>query len=45
MAKKTRNIDIEEDIWLEAKIEALKEGITLQEWVSRAIQRELEAKK
>jgi hypothetical protein len=38
-------LDIEESIFTEAKIHAIKQGITLKEFLTRAIVHELEAAK
>jgi hypothetical protein len=39
--KKLVNIRLDLDLWHEARVASVKEGITLQEWLTRAIQREL----
>lgn len=35
--------NIDPDVWVEARIEAIKQGITLGEYVTKALRNELEA--
>lgn len=37
MAKKMVNIRLEESVWRQAKMEALKNDMTLQDWVTYAL--------
>jgi predicted HicB family RNase H-like nuclease len=40
--KKTINIQVDPELWKQAKVEAAKEGITLQEWLDKAIREKLD---
>lgn len=35
-------VDVDEDLWREAKIQALREKMALQDWVAKALQNELQ---
>jgi len=37
MAKKMVNIRLDEDLWKQAKMDAARQGFTLQEWLTLAI--------
>lgn len=37
MAKKIINIRLDDDLWKQAKIDAARQGLTLQEWLTLAI--------
>lgn len=36
MAKKMINIRLDEDLWKQFKVDAAKQGMTLQDWISLA---------
>jgi len=38
MAKKMVNIRLDEDLWKQARLEALKQESTMQEWLTLAIE-------
>ncbi len=42
MAKKIINIRLEELIWKDAKLGAVGQGVTLQDWLTEAIQEKLD---
>ena len=37
MVKRIRNIRIEDEVWYKARLDALRNGMTLQDWVSTLI--------
>jgi predicted HicB family RNase H-like nuclease len=41
MDKKIINIRLDSELWKEAKLQAIKEDKTLQEWITEAIQKKL----
>jgi len=43
--EKQFNIDVDEDLWASAKIEAIRQKIDLKEFVAQAIRNELEKAK
>lgn len=42
MAKKMVNIRLDEDLWKQAKLDAVRQELTLQDWVALAIIRLLD---
>jgi len=45
MAKKVINIKLGDELWQQARIEALKQGVTMQDWLTDAIQQKLQSSK
>jgi len=45
MPKKQINIDVDSVLWHNAKVDAVKNNITLQDWLDQAIRAKLEAKR
>lgn len=43
MMKKIINIRLDSELWKQAKIQAIKEGKTLQEWITEAIKEKLDS--
>lgn len=41
--KKIINIRLDSELWKQAKIQAIKEGKTLQEWITEAIKEKLDS--
>jgi len=40
-----KNVRIDESLWQEAKIAAIRQGIDLQDWIAEAIQEKLKTKR
>ncbi|MCK9599015.1 MAG: hypothetical protein M0R06_08250 [Sphaerochaeta sp.] len=42
MTKKVINIKLDDKLWLQARSEAVKQGKTMQEWLTEAIMQKLQ---